>query len=312
MSAPMCRSRTEDFLLKRRNLRGRRPLPPSLDGRDDHPLIAGSSHTIQMKDCCMPEWVDALDEAKDGEISLRKSLKELELLHTKKAQPAALFSKQEDSDNVAIQMLSAQISSQFKKCDGLIKRLGTMTGGARNSEEKQSIENVQLAIATQLNELSKDFRTMQRNFLKAEKDRRGKSLLAPSEEALRWEQEDQLQMKQEALKLKNKNLTDEQIEMLKLNEELVGQRDQELNDIMKNLTDIHEMFTDLSAMVISQGTMLDRVDQNITKAHDSVSRGVKELKKTESHAANTRFKLIVMLLLFLILLFFIALVVHKS
>eukprot|EP01059_Diplonema_ambulator_P011523 TRINITY_DN21475_c0_g1_i1.p1 TRINITY_DN21475_c0_g1~~TRINITY_DN21475_c0_g1_i1.p1 ORF type:complete len:336 (+),score=100.51 TRINITY_DN21475_c0_g1_i1:74-1009(+) len=311
MSAPMCRSRTEDYLAKRRVVR-RRPPPPTLDGREDFPLMDEQPIGIQMKDCCMPEWVDALDEIRELEVLIQKSMQELEVLHKKKAQPSSLFSTQEDSDNVEIQMLSAQLSGLFKKSDALIKRLGSMTSTAKNQEEEQSIKNVQVAAVTKLNELSTEFRTMQRNFLKAEKDRRGKSLIAPSEEALRWEQEDRIQMKQDALKLKHKNLTEEQIEMLKLNEELVEQRDQELNDIMKNLTDIHEMFMDLNNMVINQGTMLDRVDQNITKAHEHIVKGVKELRKTETHAKNTRFKLIVMLLLFLILLFFIALVVHKS
>lgn len=49
-------------------------------------------------------------------------------------------------------------------------------------------------------------------------------------------------------------------------------RDREIDQIARSIAELAELFQDLSALVIDQGTMLDRIDYNI----DSMSRDMQE------------------------------------
>ena len=109
-----------------------------------------------------------------------------------------------------------------------------------------------------------------------------------------------------------KNLTPEQAEMMKLTNDMLSQRDTELQDIVKSLLDIQSMFEDLNMMVIDQGTMLDRIDNNVSNAQAEVEGGVKYLQKSVDKSRHTRFKACVCLLLVLIIFFLIALIATKK
>lgn len=55
-------------------------------------------------------------------------------------------------------------------------------------------------------------------------------------------------------------------------------RTRELNGIAKSITQLAEVFKDLQAMVIDQGTILDSVEYNIEQTVIHVQEAVKELK----------------------------------
>jgi syntaxin 16 len=55
-------------------------------------------------------------------------------------------------------------------------------------------------------------------------------------------------------------------------------RDRELTDIAKSIAELAELFKDLSAMVIDQGTLLDSIEYNIEQTTIEVSQAVKELE----------------------------------
>lgn len=54
-------------------------------------------------------------------------------------------------------------------------------------------------------------------------------------------------------------------------------RDRELNEIGKSIAQLAELFKDLSALVIDQGTLLDSVEYNIEQTAVQVEEAVKEL-----------------------------------
>ena len=55
------------------------------------------------------------------------------------------------------------------------------------------------------------------------------------------------------------------------------QRDRELTEIAKSIAQLAELFKDLSALVIDQGTLLDSVEYNIEQTAVQMSEAVKEL-----------------------------------
>lgn len=64
---------------------------------------------------------------------------------------------------------------------------------------------------------------------------------------------------------------------LRSNDAAIAQREREINDIAKGIIELADIFKDLQAMVIDQGTMLDRIDYNVEKMAVDVKGAEKEL-----------------------------------
>ena len=65
-----------------------------------------------------------------------------------------------------------------------------------------------------------------------------------------------------------------QVEPLDFNLET---RDRELTEIAKSIAQLAELFKDLSALVIDQGTLLDSVEYNIEQTAVQMEEAVREL-----------------------------------
>ena len=61
--------------------------------------------------------------------------------------------------------------------------------------------------------------------------------------------------------------TDAQMAMVQNNERAISEREAQINDIVKSIHGLAEVFKDLQNMVIDQGTVLDRIDYNIEQAN---------------------------------------------
>lgn len=54
-------------------------------------------------------------------------------------------------------------------------------------------------------------------------------------------------------------------------EVLIEERDEEIRKIVETIAELAQIMRDLSTLVVEQGTMLDRIDTNITQAAVKVS-----------------------------------------
>ena len=61
------------------------------------------------------------------------------------------------------------------------------------------------------------------------------------------------------------------------NDATIMQREREITDIAKGIIELADIFKDLQAMVIDQGTMLDRIDYNVERMTVDVKAADKEL-----------------------------------
>ncbi|KAJ3136580.1 hypothetical protein HK101_003985 [Irineochytrium annulatum] len=57
--------------------------------------------------------------------------------------------------------------------------------------------------------------------------------------------------------------TDAQLAMVQNNDRQITEREKAINDIVKSINGLAEIFKELQTMVIDQGTVLDRIDYNI-------------------------------------------------
>jgi len=68
---------------------------------------------------------------------------------------------------------------------------------------------------------------------------------------------------------------------LSLNDNVIQQRDQEINHLVKSIGELSVVFKEMSILVNEQGTILDRIDYNIEAAFENTKQANKHLLKTE-------------------------------
>lgn len=80
---------------------------------------------------------------------------------------------------------------------------------------------------------------------------------------------------------------DEDIAQLDMDKAAFQEREEEIVKISAAMRELTELFSDLSQMVIEQGTMVDRIDQNITRAAHQVKQGTDDVSKVICHTKLT-------------------------
>jgi len=82
---------------------------------------------------------------------------------------------------------------------------------------------------------------------------------------------------------------------LNANKDIMIQRDQEIAKITEQMKEISQIFQDLAEMVVEQGTMLDRIDENIVSASVNIDEGNKQLNIASESASDYRRRLLTIL-----------------
>jgi len=63
------------------------------------------------------------------------------------------------------------------------------------------------------------------------------------------------------------------------NERAITQREKEINEIAKSIIQLSDIFKEIQALVIDQGTLLDRIDYNIEMVNEHVAEAVVQLNQ---------------------------------
>ena len=139
-----------------------------------------------------------------------------------------------------------------------------------------------MCLVNEVTKLSRVFRDAQRHYMK--------ELQKQKNIRERWsggtrQKEIQERMERDAMmdSYIQRGFTQDQIETIILNQHTVEDRDREFQEIYASIKTIHEMFKDLHTLIMEQGTVLDRIDYNMTMAHDKVVKARKELQAAAKH-----------------------------
>ena len=97
----------------------------------------------------------------------------------------------------------------------------------------------------------------------------------------------------------NENMknTDQNFLMKEEPDLLLQRRENELNEIVKGVNNLHELFRDLHTIVLEQGTILDRIDYNIDIGYENVSKGKKKIIKANENHKSSCFRNVILFLL---------------
>ncbi|POI33716.1 hypothetical protein CIB84_002532, partial [Bambusicola thoracicus] len=79
--------------------------------------------------------------------------------------------------------------------------------------------------------------------------------------------------------LYDRGFTDDQLALVEQNTLLVEEREREIRQIVQSISDLNEIFRDLGAMIVEQGTVLDRIDYNVEQSCIKTEEGLKQLHK---------------------------------
>jgi syntaxin 16 len=91
------------------------------------------------------------------------------------------------------------------------------------------------------------------------------------------------------------------------NEGAIAQREREIEDIAQGIIELATIFQDLQAMVIDQGTMLDRIDYNVENMSTDVKAAAEELTVASGYQRRSLKRKILLLLVIIIVGMFILL-----
>ena len=77
-------------------------------------------------------------------------------------------------------------------------------------------------------------------------------------------------------------------------------RDNELNEIIRGVTNLQELFKDLQTIVIEQGSILDRIDYNIDIGFDNVLKAKKKINDANESRKGSCFRNAMLFLMFFV------------
>lgn len=275
----------------------------------DHPedregLLAGSNapDTVIEMDTLLPRWVDTTDEIDELLRKIKTLSKTLEPMHKKHALPGF---KDRTAEEREIERLTGQITSLFHKCSNLVKRVEKETQTGRDVDRIMS-RNVTQAIAAKISSENALFRKGQSAYLARLRGRPSVNKTAVEEDSRRTQVPD----------LESGTATGRQAQSLAQRSHAgrydteISRREREIDEIARSITEVADIFKELNAMVIDQGTALDRIDYNLDNMHVSMEAASKELVNAENYQMRSR-KRKLMLLLILMIVAVILVLIYK-
>ncbi|KAI0745373.1 t-SNARE [Earliella scabrosa] len=284
------------------------------DDDDEHGrLINAEAGHISIDAELPPKWVDIADQVKEILAGIQTKIAALDKLHAKHVLPGFSDRTAEEKE---IEAATTDITRDFRQCSTLIQRIGSVpqhsfppsqAGSSRHHE--LAAKNVQRGLAAKVQELSATFRKKQRVYMDKIQGHaiKNQDLLAASGAVSLKGSAGMSALDEdvEAAAASSENAVLRQVEALDFNLET---RDRELTEIAKSIAQLAELFKDLSALVIDQGTLLDSVEYNIEQTAVQMEEAVRELDTATKYQKNTGRRQCIFLLLLIIFGLIIALI----
>lgn len=250
-----------------------------------------------------PKWVDGVDEVQYDVGRIKQKMKELASLHDKHLNRPTLDDSSEEEH--AIEITTQEITQLFHRCQRAVQALPSQARRACSEQEERLLRNVVASLAQALQELSTSFRHAQSGYLKRMKNREERSqhffdtsvpLMDDGDDAALYGQ----------------GFTDDQLVLVEQNTLMVEEREREIRQIVQSISDLSEIFRDLGAMIVEQGTVLDRIDYNVEQSCVKTEDGLKQLHKAEQYQKKNRKMLVILILVVIIVVLIVVLIGVKS
>ncbi|KAK6833930.1 t-SNARE [Apiospora arundinis] len=293
----------------------------SAASEDQQGLLSGADYddgdaVIEM-DLLPPRWADISDEVTDLLADIARKSQTLERLHQKHVLPGFNDEDAKKAEEGVIEDLTQKITKGFHDCHRCIKKVEQMVReGNMSQAEEIMAKNIQVSLATRVQEASAGFRKRQSAYLKKLRGMSGLDSTLPTNRAAtpsgsNYAADPSLQ-ESDADRTYSQSALQSTMQQKQLhsNDAVILQREREIEDIAQGIIELSDLFRDLQNMVIDQGTMLDRIDYNVERMATDVKGAEKELVIASGYQKKST-KRKIMLLLILIIVGMIILLVIK-
>ncbi|KAI0124355.1 SNARE domain-containing protein [Xylariales sp. AK1849] len=278
---------------------------------DQQGLLSGADYddgdaVIEM-DLLPPRWADISDEVTDLLADIARKSQTLERLHQKHVLPGFNDEEAKKAEEGEIERLTQSITKGFHECHRCIQKVEQMVreGNMTRAEETMA-KNIQISLATRVQDASAGFRKKQSAYLKKLRGMSGLGAASPADRsstpmASNYAADPSLQESDADKSYSQSALqaTTHQ-RMLHSNDAVIMQREREIEDIAQGIIELSDLFRDLQNMVIDQGTMLDRIDYNVERMATDVKGAEKELVIASGYQKKTTKRKIILLLILII------------
>lgn len=250
-------------------------------------LLEGDERSHHHSVTIPPDWLARVSDIQHDIQKIQSKMADLADLHKKHLLPT--FDDNSNEEH-AVEILTADITKIFHQAQMKIKRIGNEE--KLKSEEKAIKGNIQSALASKVQELSIQFRKNQKSYLqtlrsRAKKVKTGSGFINFEDVDIDDEYED-------------KGFSEQALKQVEGMEARISQREKDIKLIAKSINELAEIFKDLNALVIDQGTILDRIDYNLEQSYIHVEEGTVALDKASKEQKKMRTKLCIYALVILI------------
>uniref|UniRef100_A0A7S1FCF5 t-SNARE coiled-coil homology domain-containing protein n=1 Tax=Noctiluca scintillans TaxID=2966 RepID=A0A7S1FCF5_NOCSC len=253
-------------------------------GNDGQRLLGGDPDplapdvTIEMTSL-PPQWMESAEECREDIKKIRDKL--VQLTKYQQRRLLKVFGDDEAPDK-EVETVTNQISVLVRKCEQNIGQVKTR--GAKNgvsSEDSDLRQNMQRSLATQLQQLSQQFRASQKEYLNDIRKRQRGSV---------WDASSSSGGGRAAIGGSPVDMGFSDMQLLELTdmEDNASQRSDEICQIASSITDLHTIFKELAVLVIDQGSILDRIDYNIEQVVEQSKAANVQLTKAEKSQKSNR------------------------
>jgi len=231
-------------------------------------------------------WEEVYSAANDLLRNISINFTELKRLH----QQHVTFTVHKDftSEEIKIKSSTDVLKQAIMACKKLIEKLDPYIVMAKKKKRHQLenvLVNVKRSLTTSLSEISTEFQFEQKNFLDKLTELKSKKKdlqkMYANEQADEFSKEELERIESIEQKFYEPNVSQEQVQELMIREREIIRRDKELREILNSIVELHDMFQQISSLIIEQGTMLDRIDHNIETTFETVKKGTENLRDAE-------------------------------
>ncbi|KAI1436046.1 t-snare, syntaxin [Xylaria sp. CBS 124048] len=292
-----------------------------IGAEDTQGLLAGADYqddgdaVIEM-DLLPPRWADISDEVTDLLVDIARRSQTLERLHQKHVLPGFDDDEAKRAEEGEIERLTQSITRGFHECHRCIQRVEHMVregqqAGTMTRAEEVMAKNIQISLASRVQEASAGFRKKQSAYLKKLRGMSGFGAVSPGLDrvgtplagtsATNYAADPSL-LESDADRSYSQSTLQQTTAQRQLhsNDAVIMQREREIEDIAQGIIELSDLFRDLQTMVIDQGTMLDRIDYNVERMATDVKAAEKELVVASGYQKKTTKRKLILLLLLLV------------
>jgi syntaxin 16 len=281
------RDRLEEFMSLRRAARRQSQWLAKQQDPDDAAASeeALASGTVEAEAAAatptVAPWVRVLHSFSDLEATVITKTGRLHIQQRDYFSPRFSTSEEEEQNQRdELEKAAGDVQHLLKELERMVS-VGVRPSDPENPDECLCAKNVQKHLSSRLNSLLGGFRDGQQLFME--------QLKARDDKVKRFSQhgraETHRELETEAKVAAYMELGYSQLEITELLQEEERQKEvsQEVQNILASMQELQDMFRDLNAMVVEQGSVLDRIDYNIQQSKQNMSKGRVELNKAREH-----------------------------